>query len=394
MRFPPVPGASQVRYPYGVRYPDQLPALEYGLLGTAGITALQVAIANRNNARVDIPVIGDSITEGQGASVPGNRWIGQANRAVRAAYPTTANGSSGGLGFIPAASTGETSYAWPVAQVGGAGWNLGQPVGPVRAATAMNAAGSLTFTAPAGTTSVRVMYYNNGDGSQFSWKVGAGAATTVTVSGNTGDGALTVSIPVAAAQVLTIAWVAGTVYLEGIVHYAGDETAGITFHGCGHFGWQAGQQEGNAWNQAGFGAGFAWQPSIAALIPGAGAVGVMLGVNDAAAYAAVPFAANMATLIAGLRGVAALASIPLLLIAPYQPSEVVVDPGGWPAYVSALRSVAAADQAGAHVIDLSYRMPSVASGWTGGELYSDAFHPTNLGHALIGEIAAAGPRIA
>jgi len=41
------------------------------------------------------------------------------------------------------------------------------------------------------------------------------------------------------------------------------------------------------------------------------------------------------------------------------------------------------------VIDLNYRMPSIASDFDGGELYADTLHPSNLGHALIGGIAAA-----
>lgn len=381
-------------FPFGASIdPDQVPASQYGLTAVpqaSAMTSFFAALANRNAARADIPVIGDSVTEGNGATVLTSRYATQLNRAIRAAYPSAAAGTGGGLGFIPVASTGETTFTWPVTQSGGAGWDPEQPVGPVRGATAMSEAGSFAFTAPAGTTSVQVMYYGNGDGSEFSWEVDSGGATTVTVAG-TGDGALTGSITITGTQVLTIAWVSGTVYMEGIVHYAGDEDSGITFHALGHFGWQAGQAgDFDAWNQTGFGPDFAWQPAVAALTPGAAALAVMLGINDAASYTAGGFQANLLTLISGLRATAGLGTVPLLLIIPYQPFETTVTPG-WAAYTAAIRAAAAA-AAPAHVIDLNYRMPPVPSG--GGTYYTDDFHPDDLGHALAGEIAAGCIRVA
>src|SRR5712692_6764397 len=76
-------------------FADQQPGNELGLLGASGITALAASIANRNNVRVDIPVIGDSVLH-HGATSYANGCVQQANRAIRAKYPTTANGSAGG----------------------------------------------------------------------------------------------------------------------------------------------------------------------------------------------------------------------------------------------------------------------------------------------------------
>lgn len=388
-QFPPVPGAGMAYRPFGARYPDQLPAAVYGTAVSDGLTSLAAAIANRNAARVDIPVVGDSITEGQGATAYAGRWIAQANRAIRAAYPTAANGSSGAGGFIPIQSTGETSFTWPVALTGGSGAFVA-PIGPVRDAITVPATASYTWTAPTGTTSCKIMYFDDGSGSTFSYKVNSGSATNVVQNTGAGDGILTASITITAGQVLTVAWVSGsTVILEGIVPFSGDESSGITFHALGHFGWQAGQQEGNAWNQTGY--ANQWQTSIAALTPGAAAVGIMLGVNDAAAYSAAGFQANLGTFAAGLRATPGLTGVPLWLIIPYQPFETLVDPSGWPAYAAAVRNVAAA-YAPAFVTDLNYRMPAVGDG--GGTYYADDYHPDNLGHALIGEIAGAGLRVA
>lgn len=378
-------------YPTASAFPDQQPALNAGLTGASGITLLLAAVANSNAARLDIPVIGNSTVEGEGATAFTSRLVAQANRAIR-----LANGLSGGLGFVPIASTGESSFSWPVAQSGGGSWGTA-PQGPVRSAQYMNSSGSFSMVMPAATTSVQIMFYDDGSSSQFSYQAGSGGVITETVSANTGDGALTSSITISGGETLTIAWVSGVVYMEGIVHYAGDESSGITLHGCGHYGWQAGQaSDSNAWNQTGYGSGYAWQPSIAALNPSA--IGIMLGVNDASTsvgnYTAAQFGTNLQALITGLRATSGLTTTPLLLIAEYQAQEAVTDAGGWAAYVAAIRSVAAANQ-NTHVIDLNYRLPSIASGAYGGVLYAgDEYHPSDLGHALIGEIIAAGVRIA
>lgn len=372
-------------------YPDQIPSVQCGLQGLAGYTALQVAIANRNNARLDIPVIGDSITEGRGVTAITARYIAQANRAIRTMYPTTAGGSVGGQGFIPLVNTGVVTYTWPIVNATGT-WAAAGTMGPVREGVALSSLCTFTWTAPTGTTSVNILHYDFGDAAVWSYKVAAGTAVNVTQ--NTSNGELvTASIPITSGQLLTIAWVSGYAVVEGIVHYAGDETAGITFHGCGHNGWQAGQvTDINGWNYVPAGGSPLWAKSIANLIPGAGALGINLGAVDSTYYDGPQFQANVLALIALLRGLPALASLPILLFQIYQVEGTWADPNGWPAYLTAIRNVAA-QTPNCHVIDLNCRMPSTASNWMGGELYYDTFHPNNLGSALIGEIFAAGVQI-
>lgn len=376
-------------------YGDQLGAIGNGLVSGAGITGLYAAIANRNDARVNIPVIGDSVTEGQGATDFNHRWIQQANRAIRYQYVTdalfTGAAHNNSLGFIPIASTGANSLAWPITQTVG----TFSPflIGPVRNCAQVTAAASFTFTAPDSTTSVQIMYFDAGVAGSFTYQVNSGSPVTVT-SASTGVDTLTGSISMAPGDVLTISWVSGTVFLDGIIHYTGDENSGVTFHGCGRFGWAAGiASDTFSWNQS-LESGFNWNIGMQALSPSA--IGIMLGINDANAggsnYTASQFQANVETLITYLRSDSPMANIPILLIVPYQPNRATADTGGWAAYTEAIRSVAAADVA-SFVIDLNYRMPTVASNWQGGTLYADTVHPSDLGHALIGEIVAAGLRI-
>ena len=379
---------------FTAQYPDQAAAQEHGLTGgayaatgNAGLLGLATAIGNRNNARVDIPVIGESITEGQGATAFTNRWIANANRAIRARYPTVANGSSGGLGFIPIQTTGETSYTWPISLASGGASNT--DVGPVRYATFQTGASSYTWTAPAGTTSVKIMYFDLPLAGSFTYQVDSGGTTTVTNTGTSTD-LLTTSISITSTHVLTIAWASGDVSIDGIIHYASDESSGITFNGCGHYGWGAVnwvQPETN---------GVGWAQAMTAFSPAA--IGILIGAGDAETddgnLTAAQFQVNLQILVNLLRAQAALASVPILFGIEYQINKTFADPGGWPAYTAATRAVQAATPNSGILADLNYRMPSIASNWDSGVLYADTNHPTNLGHALAGEIIAAGIRIA
>jgi lysophospholipase L1-like esterase len=397
MTFPVPGGATFLRASRLAPYADEDPAAQAGLtsgpaLTGTGLTGLYAAIANRNNARVDIPIIGDSITESQGATTFGASFPQQANRAIRAAYPTTANLASGGQGFIPLEKTGENTFIWPITGNGGTGVDLG----PVRRTVNASSANSWTWTAPAGTTSVRIMYFDAPQAGTFSWQIDAGATTNISNT-STSKEILSASIPITSGHVLTIAWVSGNVYLDGIVHYANDESSGITFHGCGHNGWTAGPAA-FGWNQPeNSGGSFNWAQTYANGFPNVAAIGIMLGVNDANAavgnFTADQFQANLIALVSTIRtSAAALNNIPVILIVPWKANETFADPGGWPPYAIAAHA-AAASMSFAHVIDLNYRMPSVISNFNGGVLYADTIHASNMGYALMAEIVAAGMAI-
>jgi len=346
-------------------------------------TTIASILAGRNAGRVDIPILGDSVTEGYGASAFTTRYVEQLNTLARQAYPTTAGGSSGGLGLIPLAPVISMLFTWPVAgdTAGGA-----IDVGPIRYSvweSASEGSAARTWTAPAGTTSVRLMYFDSAAAGTFSYQVGAGAATDVSNSGAGVDGALTAPIPIGGGEVLTIAWVSGNVFLHGIVHYAGDEGSGITFHACGHSGSTA-STASSGWMQTG--SGFDWRPAIASLIPAAGAFGVFLGLNDASASVgdetAAQFQADLENMYAYLRGNAALASLPLLAVVPYDAGITYADAGGYPAYVAAVEAAAAHD-GNAQVVNLGATMPSYAADPA---YYYNSVHPNDSGHLLVAQI--------
>ena len=362
------------------RLDDRVPAKEAGFAagsggnGNLGLVTLLAAIANRDSAACNIPVIGDSITEGNGASTFSKRWVTQATKAIRERYPTTANGSSGGLGFIPMTSTGETTFTWPITNPDSIPGNI--PQGPVRGGVNPTSAASFTWTAPAGTTSVKIMYFDASEAGAFSYQVNGGATVPVTNAG-TGDGALTGNITITAGQVLTIAWISGNPFIEGIIHYAGDETSGITFHGCGHYGWDTGTG-GSGWMQPGY--GYDWRLAFAALNPSA--IAIDLGTNDAGQWSSAQCQSNLDALITYLRGNSTLANLPILLIIPVFYAQ-------HQDFAAAERNLVAIF-ASTQACDLNYRIPDASYE---GSFYYDAVHPSDLGHALMGEAVAASIQI-
>jgi lysophospholipase L1-like esterase len=349
--------------------------------GAHVMTTIAQAIANRNSVRCNIAVIGDSITEGTGATEFTSRWIQQANNGIRALFPGTGAGTGGGLGFIPIQLTGESLFADPISVTGSTPTPF--DLGPVRYVQIAEGTTTWTFTAPAGTTSVQIMSYDAGTSSfpgTWSWQVNAGPVTEVS-NNNTLRDIVTGNIAMGDGDVLTIAWVSGTVFIDGIVHFAGDETSGITFHGCGHFGWNSSTVAPDGWNQPEEG-GLDWMQTYAALDPSA--ICIMLGVNDAVTtagnYTVSEFQTNLTALVNAVLTDAAMPSgLPLILIAEYEVNETFNDVDGWPAYVAAIESVAAGIP-GSTFIDLSAVMPPVASA---PDDYFDEEHPNDTGHALV-----------
>lgn len=352
----------------------------------SGITppgTLAQILAQAATQRVDVPVVGDSVTEGHGASSFATRGIAAINSSLRTRFLGT---SSGGLGFTGIQNTGTFSFTWPVTVASGSPSTT--DTGPVRTGLTATSACTITWTAPSGTTSVRVMYDNPGSGTagSFTYKVGSGGTTTVSNSGSAQGGQLTASITITGGQVLTLAWVSGTVHFDGLVHYAGDETAGLTFHGAGRCSWDASTSSPDGWRQA----GEDWRPAVANLQSN-GFFGVFLGLNDCnslqgdGGFTAAQYQANLSALITYIRGNAAFTALQVLLIIPYAPiadgSNLTFKDGSWPPYRTAALAVAAAT-ANCTVADLTTGMTQPTS--AGGDAnYYDGIHPNDTGYGKL-----------
>lgn len=347
---------------------------------SVALTPWYAALADRQFARASACCIGDSITEGQGATAYDNRWLGRLRDMLRSRYPTPGL-TGGGRGYVNITGTGELSFAWPTTITGSP---PGVTTGPKAGGLQFNATGQqVAFTLTG--DSADIMWEQVGFGGTFSYKVDSGATTNISTNGgSTVDGKIThISLGSAGAHTLTLAWVSGAANVDGVVEYNGDFSAGIQVHDCGHYGWQT-----STWTGTNSGV----YASIAALSPAL--VIITLGVNDQF-LGVVPatFQSNLQAIIGDVR--AALTSpypsFALNMLPPRQGQSGYAYP--WSQYVQAAYNVAAADTSGpggvslVTVMDftLGPRLPGADADVYGLWHAADLVHPSNKGHEYLAD---------
>ncbi|MCU1408456.1 MAG: hypothetical protein JWM23_536 [Microbacteriaceae bacterium] len=330
-----------------------------------------LALANRDNQRVNLAAMGDSIVEGYGATALDKRWISRLAAALRKRYP--ANGrTTGGRGYISAFQTCGSStpppFIWPVTLT--AGVTLGSDqYGLKKDARAMQG-GTATFLLNG--TSANIVYPVNAGFGTLTYTLDGGAPVTINQNVTPAkDGATTlVTFGTAGSHTLVISGNSSS-YLEGVIEYNGDESNGVMVHDGGHGGYRSDQ----------------WIAGDAAPWPEAYAnidahlLIIALGVNDVAQGRPVAdYKAAMTSLFTKLRTVY---NGPIVLM-PY--GAVQNQLAAWPGYVAAMYELAAADGS-ALVADISLRMPNYNDAFNYGAWF-DSNHPTDKGHALIGDLMA------
>ena len=359
--------------------PSGVVALAQSVQGSAAavLRPWWVAVAARATRRANALCIGDSITAGYGATAQANRWISclAVNARLRLGLP------AGGRGYLPGANTITGGYPWPVTPAGGATvapagstWGLNHSI------VALTAAGQTLTWALNGTTAV-IMYLKGTALGTFSYSVDGGAATNVvTTAGSNTDGNLvTVALGAAGPHTLTLAWVSGTNFIDGVFEQNGDETSGIQFHDAGHGGFTSAQWAA----MTGGTQTYSWTAAIGALDPDL--VIVELGANDAAAAVSpAVYASNIQSMISSMN---ASLSAPLPPVVFMMQGAPAGPPGGdsaWTNYVEALYGVTGAIPNGAIMLDMRYRMPPADANPNYG-IYFDSVHPNNTGHELIAD---------
>lgn len=342
------------------------------------------ALANRHYARCNAVCIGDSITEGQGATNVDRRWLARLRDNLRTRFQTTGL-SGGGRGFIGSGGSGEVSFTWPTTIAGSPA--PGTTFGPKSQFQQLNANGqSITYNLTG--DSADIMWTQVPFGGTFSWQVDGGATTNVSTNGGAiVDGKIThISLGAAGAHTLVIAWVSGSSNIDGVTEFNGDYNLGVQVHDAAHYGWQTSNWVSTTSSANGPAA------AINALSPTA--IIITLGVNDQwSGVAPATFQSNLSQLITNLRAVATAPypSIILNMLPPRVGQSGYTYP--WSQYVDAAWNIASADTAGpgsaslVTVMDftLGSRMLGADSDpyndWAGG----DTVHPSNKGHSLIAD---------
>jgi hypothetical protein len=347
--------------------------------------------AGRNAAHLDYFVIADSSVT-LFASDFSMTWVQLLNQLVRDAYPTVANGSAGGLGWIPVNDIGAVANVfasgWPVDDSTG---SSAIDLGPIRGCDAWTGGGNITYTPDVPTTSVQITFFDAEPAGSMGYDNGAGVTGTLTNTQTLLD-RKSPPIPLSQGQTLTITLTSGVAAPSGILHFNGDEGCGITFHAMGRAGWCAGTEPGIGWNvPEDQGPGLDWaQGSVNSLTNVAGFM-ILLGSNDGSVSVGnrtgPEFESDLAALIATYRASApALADCPLRVITAWEAEfRPWADPDGWPAYGTAGAAAAAADVNGSYLnladfVPSYYDDPSSPLFYPGG-----GGHPSDLGEMAIAE---------
>jgi hypothetical protein len=230
--------------------PDVAPALAAdaalrAALGSAtpdaALTPWFAALANRDNAPAKILCIGDSITEGQGATTEDRRWVSRLRDGLRRRHPVTgALGSGGGRGFLPGYHA-TTSFPQTWTLTGGASQNSSFGIG--RKGIKFSSAGTATATLIGTSLDVHAVI---GSAGSVTVTVDGGTPTTITTTGGTLGGETTtrIALGTSGSHSVVLTWVSGTPYVGGFTLYDGDENAGIRMAEAGYFG-----QKTDYWNQ-------------------------------------------------------------------------------------------------------------------------------------------------
>lgn len=330
------------------------------------------ARAGAASTRAKWLAIGDSVTEGHGATTRASRYAEQALATLR----TRAGVSGGGRTYNVRYNVFNESVAWASDSVSGNGTS--QTLGPFGSrAVSLDAGQSITWTVSGSSAEIWFAQYS-GAGS-FTWAVDGGGTTSVNANNATSAYVpTTISLGSNGSHTVAVAFASGaTAYIAGLQVI--DGAGGVALYEAGLAGVDtAGYIGGQGDYQYTPASWDVMDPHL---------VTVELGLNDAFLDSADPrvMVRNLRTLIRDIRTVSTSPSV--AIIAAYTPAAgVLASATPWAEYADALRLLAEADGMLA-LVDLDANMPAATTSGTGNYV-TDGLHPNNTGHALIGSLIA------
>lgn len=354
----------------------------YSLTQDSGRLPLQrfrQALATVETTALNWWAIGDSITEGGGASILDNSYPCRLTRALQ--KQVTAAGR-GGFGYLPtylpsfSGPSGSNNY-WTFSG-GGSNTTSSWLFGSGRFNFGTSATATLTFT---GTSFI--IHHRVGDATAvpFTVTVDGGSPVTVTPSttgGATPRGVYTSAVLTRGVHTVVLAPTGATsMVIFGATLFDGDETGGIHTYANGVSGATstvvlAGQASASAILDQ------------AAVAPNPALVTIHLGTNDSSG-ATLQF--NLASIIANVKAACTLTPS-FVIFSPARTTNINVALSA--AFDAAVRAVTAADPANVTSVILSDHFitaPTVGNSYVQGIFSTDAIHPSDAGHAFTAQLA-------
>lgn len=345
---------------------DTNPEREGFAPGRLSDAALRATFGPRRSFPTTWLALGDSITEGMGASDRDHRWITRALTKLRAAA-----GITGGPGYLPVWMNTQWASGdapWVLTSAGKDDWGraLGQRSGTVFPG------GDVTATVTG--TSAELWYQGFPGGGALGISVDGGPEQTVLTHSDPWRGDLRVPLAFASRGTHTVKVrhiSGGNLMISGVMVYDGDETSGLRLYDAAHSGWTSDQANGS-----GDFTPEALQQLIRAAAPDLITLGI--GVNDQITAAALPAAtvANIDATVSLIRAAAPRARI--VLVHCYAPNGAAA---GWQPYLDGMRDWAAQHRS-VDVLDLADLMGEAT---TSGLWQGDGVHPSDAGHERIAD---------
>jgi lysophospholipase L1-like esterase len=338
---------------------------------SAAMTPWNTALGNHATAAAKMLVVGDSVAEGQGASVRNSRWVSLLRQRLRGDRASP----YGGENYVPAF------------------YVVGAPDSPWNSYTSRS--GTPTESFSNGSLGYRTVFLDGADTCTYSvtgtaadiwwtggtgvmnYQIDGGSVQTINTTGTYHtDYRTRVTLGASGPHTVVIGVASGTVGFSGFTLFDGDPTRGIQLYDAARSGSKSADHlvEGGELIRA-----------IQTIAPQL--VIVVLGGNDA--LQSIPpatFQSNLQTIVSGILG--SVAPTPsLLVVGEYTPQSSLI-PGGsaaWANYKAAMAAVVAGDPTHVSYLDLAQYMPTTDLSGTG-YYRPDGLHPNDSGQARIADL--------
>jgi lysophospholipase L1-like esterase len=335
------------------------------------LAAWNAAVADRSSAPAKWVALGDSITEGQGASARSTRWMDLTLDQLRTRHPTS--GTRGGAGYLPAQfavyAPDSTWGDWATSKSGSSQYDVTVPDLGYRA-VAMQAGASRTY--PFTGTGIDIWWARYEGSGDFTYSIDGGAPKTVTTTGKASTGTVTKVDDLQRGKHTVTVTAVNPFSLQGFTVYDGDRDKGIQLYDSAHSGATIATFTED---QAGF--------LRAMRRAGPSLITITLGGNDSQHVTPAELGRQYQ---AFLEALAALPTKPsLLVIGEFTPAPAMTNnmSSPWSSYLSATKKAAAA--AGAAYVSMDDTFPKATYSGTG--IYStDGLHPNDKGQRRIAKL--------
>lgn len=373
--------------PEGQQGPEgpQGPAGEDGVLSPEALNTWRTAVANLEQRRANVFILGDSITEGAWASTYAGGWTHRFNDLIQAAL----TGSKGGVGYIPAIR-GFNGTNNGFGAENGDQWDLSAGVsidrdgaaGLGRRSVLLNSADSASYTFTG--DRFQLLFTGQAASGTAMISVDGGTAVSFPIAQETMQSGVTYTSDDLALGVHTVTVVAQSagIILDGGTFFSGDYDAGVAVWEGAHSGFRTDDFVGSSDSEL-------WASALGTVSPDL--VIIAMGTNDehqseSSSYTPEIFGERIGSLIDLIRS--ASASDPSIIVVqqPRPGTRPASEEDWWTRHMDA--AALAAASRGCGVVDLRGFIPSGPAGSEPGGLYYNSNHPNDLGHQLYANVIA------